>query len=134
MDNIRTNVGELYSGETGDVSRVTSTLIASASTSFELGSRCVIEMTKVIDRPGELYFPGDTITFTITIRNNGTSAATGLFFSDEIDESVEPVSGTEFTVTTTSGTITSRTSPININDITVPAGGTVTITITGRIA
>jgi len=127
MDNTRTNVGELFTDATQD------TLLTTATTTFEVVDSNTITMTKTVDRVGEFYLPGDTITFTITITNNGTIALDGLFFRDVIDEFVEPATGGEFVVTTTSGTVTSYTSPITISGIDIPAGGTVTITISGVI-
>ena len=128
MDNIVTNVAELYNDATQ------ATLLTSATATFNVLDNETITMTKVVDRPGEYYAPGDTITFTITITNNGTLPVQDLFFSDEVDAAVEPLTGTEFNVTTTAGTVTSLTSPITISNIDIGAGGTVVITITGRIA
>ena len=122
------NTGRIYSDDTQAV------LLAEDTVTFQVAQEGVITMTKVVDRPGELYFPGDEITFTITITNNGTVAANNLFFVDAIDASVEPITGTNYQVTTTSGVITSAANPININNIDIPAGGTVTIIIVGRIA
>ena len=100
-------------------------------TTFDIND---LVMTKTVDRPGEIYFTGQQITFTITIENNGTEDLSGLRFTDTIDPSINPVSGTDFTVTTTSGTVTSATSNVIVDGISVPAAGTVTITITGVIA
>lgn len=122
------NTGRIYSDDTQTV------LLAEDTVTFQVAQEGLITMTKVVDRPGELYFPGDEITFTITITNNGTVAANNLFFVDAIDASVEPITGTNYQVTTTSGVITSAANPININNIDIPAGGTVTIIIVGRIA
>ncbi len=122
------NTGNVYSDDTQ------ANLLATDTVTFAIAQEGVITMTKVVDRPGELYFRGDEITFTITITNNGTVAANNLFFVDEIDESVVPLVGTNYEVTTTSGTVTSAANPININNIDIPAGGTVTIIIVGRIA
>ena len=122
------NTGRIYSDDTQSV------LLAEDTVTFAIAQEGVITMSKVVDRPGELYFPGDEITFTITITNNGTEAANNLFFVDEIDASVVPATGTNFEVITTSGTVTSAANPININNIDIPAGGTVTIIIVGRIA
>ena len=91
-------------------------------------------MNKTVDRPGEIYFTGQQIVFTITIDNNGTEDLTGLRFTDSIDTAVNPVSGTDFTVTTTSGTVTSASRNVIVDGIDVPIGETVTITITGVIA
>lgn len=108
--------------------------IASAEAIFETFDPELVEMTKVVDRPGEVYFSGDPITFIITINNNGDELLSGLRFTDTIDQAVNPIEGTNFIVNTTSGTITSQARNIIVDDINVPAGGNVVITITGIIA
>ena len=121
------NVGEVYSDDT------LTTLVDSATTTFDIADENTITMTKTVDRPNETYFSGDNITFTITITNNGDSTVTGLVFRDVINENVEPINGSDFTVTATSGTVTSSASPVTVSDINITAGSTVVITITGRI-
>ena len=109
-------------------------LVDEASAVFNVLADGVIVMTKTVDKPGEYYAPGDNITFTITIENTGTLPVTGLFFTDTIDPAVVPVTGTDYTVTTTAGTVVSLTGPVTISGIDIAAGATVTITITGKIA
>lgn len=127
------NTGLLYRADDEAVTRE-QTLIASASATFFVAESCTIRMRKTVDRENEYYFSGDEITFTIVIENNGAVAVNDLFFTDTLDEIVVPLLGDEYTVTTTSGTVTSAVNPITINNIDIPAGGSVTITITGRIA
>lgn len=121
------NIGEVFSDDT------LTTLVDSASATFDIADANTITMTKTVDRPNETYFSGDNITFTITITNNGTSLVTGLVFRDVINENVEPISGTDFVVTATSGTVTSSATPVVVSDINITAGSTIVITITGRI-
>lgn len=122
------NRGELFANQNS------TQVIASAEAIFETFDPELVEMTKVVDRPGEVYFAGDPITFTITINNNGDELLSGLRFTDTIDQAVNPIEGTNFIVNTTSGTITSQARNIIVDDINVPAGGNVVITITGIIA
>ena len=122
------NRGELFANQNS------TQVIASAEAIFETFDPELVEMTKVVDRPGEVYFSGDPITFTITINNNGDELLSGLRFTDTIDQAVNPIEGTNFIVNTTSGTITSQARNIIVDDINVPAGGNVVITITGIIA
>lgn len=122
------NTGQLYENATS------STPIQSAEVSFQTFNVDNLTMTKTVDKPGQIYFTGQQIVFTITIDNNGDEALTGLRFTDTIDTSINPVTGTEFTITTTSGTVTSSTRDIIIDNISVPIGEVVTITITGVIA
>ena len=122
------NRGELFANE--DATQP----IASAEAIFETFDPELVEMTKVVDRPGEVYFSGDPITFTITITNNGDELLTGLRFADTIDAAVNPIEGNDFIVNTTSGTITSDSRNVIVDNINIPAGGNVVITITGIIA
>lgn len=122
------NTGQVFENVTA------TTPIQTAEVYFETFNVDDLVMTKTVDRPGEIYFTGQQIVFTITIDNNGTEDLTGLRFTDSIDAAVNPVTGTDFTVTTTSGTVTSASRNVIVDGIDVPIGETVTITITGVIA
>ena len=122
------NTGQVFENATA------TTPIQTAEVNFETFNVDDLVMTKTVDRPGEIYFTGQQIVFTITIDNNGTEDLTGLRFTDSIDAAVNPVTGTDFTVTTTSGTVTSASRNVIVDGIDVPIGETVTITITGVIA
>ena len=121
------NVGELYNDSSMN------SILQTASTSFELANNSAISMTKTINKPGELYFPNDVITFTITITNHTNSNIRGLFFRDVINENVNPISGINYLVTTTSGVISNTSNPISISGININANSDVVITIAGRI-
>lgn len=123
-----TNTAEIFADDTFV------TPIESASATFAIADDNTLTMTKTVDRPDEIYFPGETITFSITITNNSAAVVSGLVFRDVVDASIEPLSGTEFNVTTTSGTVTSSSNPIVVSDINIAPGSTIVITITGRIA
>ena len=127
MNETKTNVGELYNDSS------MSSILQTASTSFELANNSAISMTKTINKPGELYFPNDVITFTITITNHTNSNIGGLFFRDVINENVNPISGIIYLVTTTSGVISNSSNPISISGININANSDVVITISGRI-
>ena len=122
------NTGQVFENATA------TTPIQTAEVNFETFNVDDLVMTKTVDRPGEIYFTGQQIVFTKTIDNNGTEDLTGLRFTDSIDTAVNPVSGTDFTVTTTSGTVTSASRNVIVDGFDVPIGETVTITITGVIA
>lgn len=122
------NTGQLFENATS------TTPIDSAEATFTTFDINDLVMTKTVDKPGQIYYTGQPITFTITITNNGTETLTGLRFTDTIDPSVIPSSGTDFTVTTSSGTVTSATSNVIVDGIEVLPSGTVTITISGVIA
>ena len=122
------NTGQVFENATA------TTPLQTADVNFTIFNVENLSMTKTVDRPGEIYFTGQQIVFTITIDNNGDEALTGLRFTDTIDPSVNPVSGTDFTITTASGTVTSASRDIIVDGISVPVGGSVTITFTGVIA
>jgi uncharacterized repeat protein (TIGR01451 family) len=122
------NTGQVFENATA------TTPIQTADVNFTIFNVDNLVMTKTVDRPGEIYFTGQQIVFTITIYNDCEEALTGLRFTDTIDTSVNPVTGTDFTVTTTSGTVTSASRNIIVDGIDIPVGESVIITITGVIA
>lgn len=123
-----TNVGNLFRNDASGQPFKT------APATFTVGGEESIVMTKQVENPDQLYFPGDTINFVITITNTEDVAINNLVFTDDIPTSVLPPDGTNFTVATTSGTVTSDDNTIEIVNIDIPAGGTVTIIISGIIA
>ncbi len=64
--------------------------------------------------------PGQTITYTLTLRNGGPSTATGVLVGDPLPPSLQFVS--------TNGNYNPQTGIWNVG--TIPVGGTVTLTIT----
>lgn len=107
--------------------------IATAKTNFTICDCPSIEMTKTVDRKDECYFSGDIITFTIKIKNTGNTNLSGLYFKDTLDSIIVPTTGTDYTVTTTSGVITQKDNPIVITSIQIAPNETVTITISGKV-
>jgi fimbrial isopeptide formation D2 family protein/uncharacterized repeat protein (TIGR01451 family) len=81
------------------------------------------------------YIPGGTVTYTITVTNNGPSDVTGASFSDDI-----PSQFTEWTWTCAPGTGASctagpATSSADFTDtIDLPAGSSVTYTVVATIS
>lgn len=124
----RTNTAELFLDSSATEE------IAVANVDFNIFPSDAIVMTKTVDRENGFYLSGDPITFTITINNESSNAVNGLFFRDVIDASVIPETGTNYDVSTTSGTITSYDSPVTVSNINVPANGSAVITISGVIA
>ena len=122
------NVGNLFRGEGAG------TPFKTAPANFTVGSEDSVIMTKQVENPDQVYFKGDTINFVITITNTEEVAINNLVFRDDIPTSVLPPDGTNFTIATTSGTVTSDDNTIEIVNIDIPAGETVTIMISGIIA
>ena len=83
----------------------------------------------------------ETVRYTITVSNNGTAEATGvtlkdIFPSDWIDISNNGISNTNYTTDDDSSTDTEedkKTTTYTWDNLTVPAGGSVTVTIDGKI-
>lgn len=83
----------------------------------------------------------ETVRYTITVSNNGTADAEGvtlkdIFPSDWIDISNNGISNTNYTTDDVSSTDTEedkKTTTYTWDNLTVPAGGSVTVTIDGTI-
>ena len=82
------------------------------------------------------YSPGDTLTYTIIVTNNGLATASGFNITDSV-----PLLNNNLSVSCTPGSGsdscgTNNTSGTNVayNNATLTAGQTLTITITGRVS
>ena len=79
--------------------------------------------------------PGDTIQYTIVVRNTGTGPATSVVLTDTPGANTTLVAGS---VTTSSGVITSGNGPadtsLTVNIGTLAPGAAVTVTLRARIA
>jgi len=82
--------------------------------------------------------PGDTLQYTITLRETAGYAAAGVTVTDNMPSNVSGFSITSFpagaTNSSTSTGGTNNTGYLNISNISVPAGGTTTIIYTITIA
>lgn len=100
---------------------------------FNICDGSVLIMNKTVDKVDECYFSGDKITFTITIKNNGNKKISGLKFSDEIPDEINPLDNNEYLISSTSGIISQNNHNVLIEQIVILASQTVTITITGVV-
>jgi fimbrial isopeptide formation D2 family protein len=73
--------------------------------------------------------PGETITYTITVRNNNSTAIQNAVVTDTLDSRLTYVSGN-----TSKGSVSSSGQTVTATIGTLNAGETVTITITARVA
>jgi uncharacterized repeat protein (TIGR01451 family) len=73
--------------------------------------------------------PGDTLTWTFTVTNQGSAASGALSFSAMIPDALSGV-----TITTTQGTVVYSTPTAAVDLGSIGAGGSVTITISGTWA
>lgn len=101
------------------------------ATVVRVSARPTLAMTKTVrDNNGGNAEPGDTLTYTITLRNTGTGAATDVVVSDPIDASLSNVVPTNGRLT--SGAIVwDKASLAGL--ASVAAGATVTLTFTAQI-
>ena len=80
------------------------------------------------DESGATAKPGDTITYTITVTNTGDAAAKGKTVIDTL-----PSAGLQ-NINAGTGTYNKDQNTITWRDLTIPAGETVTLTVTADVA
>ncbi len=76
---------------------------------------------------------GQSLTYTVVVTNTGTAAATGVTIADPVPSDV---TGDTWTATSTGGATgfaTSGSGNINQTGVSMPAGSTITYTITGTV-
>ncbi|MCB9642977.1 MAG: DUF11 domain-containing protein [Myxococcales bacterium] len=98
-------------------------------TAIVVGGQPILTATKTAqDTNGGDPAPGDSITYTITVRNTGTQAATNVVVNDPVDtntlENIVPANG---------GVFDANTGRILWTIPTIPASGTRQVTFTARI-
>lgn len=111
-------------------------IIEDASVTVNVADAATLEMTKTVDKPGQFYFKGDTIVFTITITLPAAAPDKlfGITFEDQIPPEVQLPNVSPFGVTTTKGNIVPVVGNfVKITGIDLNPGETATITITGTI-
>ena len=82
------------------------------------------------DESGATAKPGDTITYTITVTNTGDADAKGKTVIDTL-----PSAGLQnIDADADTGTYNKDQNTITWRDLTIPAGGTVTLTVTADVA
>ena len=103
-----------------------------AEANFSVYSEGVLEMRKIVDKPEEYYTEGDSISFTITLKNTGDKTITDFKLKDDLEEFVMPF-GDNYKVVSSKGQITSYHHPIIIEGITLAPNELMTVKITGII-
>ena len=104
-----------------------------AEANFSVFSEGVLELIKIVDKPEEYYVSGDEISFDIVLKNIGNKVITDFKLKDDLEEFIQPF-GENFKVIASQGQIVSYTKPIIIEGITLAAGETMTVKITGVVA
>ncbi|MBO9534382.1 MAG: DUF11 domain-containing protein [Solirubrobacteraceae bacterium] len=95
---------------------------ASAASVVSVPAAVDLVVTKSADKPSA--GPGETVTVTTLVHNNGPSTATGVILTDVI-----PAGVTVSSVETTQGTCTVSGTSITCDLGTIPNGGDVTVTL-----
>ncbi|MEH3052403.1 MAG: isopeptide-forming domain-containing fimbrial protein [Patulibacter minatonensis] len=98
--------------------------LATATTT--VGPSTDLQLTKSVDRTSAAI--GDTLTYTLTARNDGPSAATGVVVSDALPAGLNPGSATS-----TAGSCTTSGQTVTCAVGTLASGATATITIRGTV-
>ena len=83
-----------------------------------------LQDTLVVDADGDgVPSPGDTLLYTVVVRNDGNAAAAGLQFTDALDPNTTLVVGS---VQTSQGTVTTGNNAgntgVGVNLGTIPGG------------
>lgn len=101
------------------------------ATVVRVSARPTLAMTKTVrDNNGGSPAPGDTLTYTIVLRNTGTGAATDVVVSDPIDASLANAATTNGRLTAGAIVWDKATLPALAS---VAAGATITLTFTAQI-
>ncbi len=152
---INTTIGTLLSGQTATITidatidnDATGDLTNSATTSgtdetdvlsntatavTTVSPRIDVQITKVDDDNDQTLAPGDTVTYTLTARNNGPSTATSVVVTDTLPDGMTFVSAGS--TTPANNTAVGATTQLTYNLGTMVAGdaGEQTITIVAQI-
>ena len=125
MNNIINKAGLFKNNNVGSIS--------SAETSFSLYGDNVIEFKKFVDRPNDYYVEGDTIHFTINMKNVGDKRIVNFVLKDELEACVKPFEGS-YKVLTSLGEVRSYGNPVIVDKITLEPDQEMTVVITGTIS
>jgi uncharacterized repeat protein (TIGR01451 family) len=98
--------------------------LANATTT--VGPSTDLQLTKTADRATASI--GDAITYTLTIRNDGPSTATGVTLSDPLPAGLNPGA-----VTSSQGTCATAGQAVSCTVGTLASGATATVTIAGTV-
>lgn len=114
----------------------TSYQVPSTPVNFQAGDELGIVITKTIDRPGEMYYQGETIVFTITLTRAAgvTSTINQITLTDEVPAIVKYTKDNIKQTVGAAGNISVSGQTLKITELTLNNGNpTITFVITGKI-
>lgn len=110
--------------------------VSSEPVSFQAANELGIIITKTINRPGEVYFQGETIIFTITMTRAASieSSINQITLTDQVPAVVKFTKDNVQLVGGTSGNISVSGQTLKITELVLNNGNpTITVIITGTI-
>ncbi|MFF5199484.1 hypothetical protein ACFY3B_07715 [Micromonospora parva] len=133
--------GTVPSGTTGDLTNTATLTPPEGVTDPDCTPNCsstvvtpagpVVDLVVVKTASPSPYVPGAAFSYTVTVTNGGPSDAVGANLTDPLPA---PLGGFTWTCEPSAGSSCTASGTGSINDtITVPAGGTVTYTISGTV-
>lgn len=100
---------------------------------FSVFTPDVISIEKVCDKPNDYYFPEDTITFIITLKNLGDKNITGFCLKDDSVRILDPMPNGYYEVLTPVGEVSFNLDEVVISNISLESGSSLEIRISGMV-
>ncbi len=107
--------------------------LKSQETEFNVFTPDVVELQRVVDKPNDYYFEGDTLTYIITLKNNGIKRISNFTLRDSSVSVLDPMPNGYYEVITTNGEVTFDLDEVIISNITLDVGESLEIRISGIV-
>lgn len=104
-----------------------------ASISFSVFTSDVISIEKVCDKPDDYYFPEDTITFIVTLKNLGDKNISNFTLKDDSVKVLDPMPNGYYEVLSPVGEVSFNLDEVIISNISLAPGAVLEIRITGMV-
>lgn len=107
--------------------------LKSQETEFNVFTPDVVQLERVVDKPNDYYFEGDTLTYIITLKNNGIKRISNFTLRDSSVSVLDPMPNGYYEVITTNGEVTFDLDEVIISNITLDVGESLEIRISGIV-
>lgn len=107
--------------------------LKSQETEFNVFTPNVVQLERVVDKPNDYYFEGDTLTYIITLKNNGIKRISDFTLRDTSVSVLDPMPNGYYEVITTNGEVTFDLDEVIISNITLDVGESLEIRISGIV-